>query len=330
MKIKLVLILASSIVILSCGSSNNSYSAETNETAVNPMDIDTIQPFTDSLTYGVTGIDQPDAYQPEVWSKIFGSFMANQFKRQGLSFLDPGVFVNDFKKYRTNDKIDLPIEEVNSRLGALADSTSRFQFMNTTQKEEGNYLFAQVFYSDFSKSPYYEQLVKDIFEEYFLKSWNENLAPSENEMKSFEQYSRETTEKINAEKFMKVREDGEKFLVSNSKKAGVKVTASGLQYKVLKEGSGSKPTTSNEVEVHYEGKLINGNIFDSSYPRGETISFPLTRVIKGWTEGLQLMSLGSTYELYIPYDLAYGTNGSPPKIPPYSALVFKVELIAIK
>ena len=186
MKIKLALILASSIGILSCGSSNNSSSAETNETTINPMDVDTIQPFTDSLSYGVTGIDQPDAYQPEVLSKIFGSLLANQFKRQGLSFLNPDVFINDFKKYRTENNIELPIEEINSRLGALADSTSRFQFMNTTQKEEGNYLFPQVFYSDFSKSRLYEQLVKDIFEEYFLKSWKENLAPSENEMKSFE------------------------------------------------------------------------------------------------------------------------------------------------
>lgn len=117
------------------------------------------------------------------------------------------------------------------------------------------------------------------------------------------------------------------FLQENLKKEGVQMTASGLQYKVLEEGKGAKPQSAKDtVVVHYEGKLIDGSKFDSSYDRGETISFPLNAVIPGWTEGLQLMSIGSTYELYIPYQLGYGEGGHPPVIPPYSTLIFKVEL----
>jgi FKBP-type peptidyl-prolyl cis-trans isomerase FkpA/FKBP-type peptidyl-prolyl cis-trans isomerase FklB len=107
-------------------------------------------------------------------------------------------------------------------------------------------------------------------------------------------------------------------------------TASGLQYKVIREGSGPKPTAAQTVEVNYEGKLTDGKVFDSSYARGQSISFPLNRVIKGWTEGLQLMSVGSEYEFTIPGDLAYGAQGIPGTIPPNATLIFKVELLGVK
>jgi FKBP-type peptidyl-prolyl cis-trans isomerase len=119
----------------------------------------------------------------------------------------------------------------------------------------------------------------------------------------------------------------QEFLSINAKKEGVKITSSGLQYKVLEQGNGEMPTAKNTVEVHYEGSLVTGDVFDSSYQRGKTITFPLKSVIAGWTEGLQLMRVGSTYEFYIPYQLAYGEDGYPPIIPPKSTLVFKVELI---
>lgn len=122
---------------------------------------------------------------------------------------------------------------------------------------------------------------------------------------------------------------GEKFLMENKDKEGVITTASGLQYKVMREGSGAKPTAANTVEVNYEGRLLDGTIFDSSYDRGESISFRLDQVIKGWTEGLQLMSVGSMYELYIPSELGYGDR-SIPGIPAGSTLIFKVELLGIK
>lgn len=128
----------------------------------------------------------------------------------------------------------------------------------------------------------------------------------------------------------KAKEEGEKFLAENAKREGVKTTASGLQYEVLEATIGQKPKASDTVRVHYEGTLIDGTVFDSSYKRGESISFPLNGVIKGWTEGLQLMSVGSKYKLFIPYQLAYGERGAGASIPPYAALIFTVELLGIE
>lgn len=125
-------------------------------------------------------------------------------------------------------------------------------------------------------------------------------------------------------------EAGKKFLEENAKKEGIKTTASGLQYEVIREGTGPKPGPTSTVEVHYEGTLINGQVFDSSYRRNETISFPLNRVIPGWTEGLQLMSTGSKYRLYLPSELGYGARGAGGDIPPHAALIFDVELISIR
>lgn len=123
--------------------------------------------------------------------------------------------------------------------------------------------------------------------------------------------------------------EGEKFLAQMAKDPEVKATKSGLMYKVLKEGSGRKPKATDKVYCHYEGTFPNGQVFDSSYRRGEPIEFGLNQVIKGWTEGLQLMSEGSKYELYLPYHLAYGESGTG-GIPPYSALKFVVELIEVR
>jgi len=123
---------------------------------------------------------------------------------------------------------------------------------------------------------------------------------------------------------------GEAFLAENAKREGVKVTASGLQYEVLEATIGQKPKATDKVRVHYEGTLIDGTVFDSSYKRGESITFGLNQVIKGWTEGLQLMSIGSKYKLYLPYHLAYGERGAGANIPPYAALIFTVELLGIE
>ena len=135
----------------------------------------------------------------------------------------------------------------------------------------------------------------------------------------------------------KRKEDGEKakvagelFLASNKSKPGVQTTPSGLQYKVLKAAQGAQPKAEDIVEVHYRGTLVDGTEFDSSISRGQPASFGLNRVIKGWTEGLQLMQVGSKYQFVIPSELAYGQNGSPPKIPPHSTLVFEVELLSVK
>jgi len=120
------------------------------------------------------------------------------------------------------------------------------------------------------------------------------------------------------------------FLDQNKTKKGVKVTASGLQYEVFKAGSGAKPKATDSVEVHYHGTLIDGRVFDSSVNRGQTVTFPLNGVIKGWQEALQMMKKGAKWKVAIPPDLAYGPMGSPPVIAPNMALVFEIELVDIK
>lgn len=124
--------------------------------------------------------------------------------------------------------------------------------------------------------------------------------------------------------------EGENFLAENGKKEGVVVLPSGLQYQVLCEGNGNKPSATDQVECHYEGTLINGQVFDSSYKRGQTATFGLNQVIKGWTEGLQLMQEGAKYRFFIPYHLAYGAQGAGQNIPPYATLIFDVELVKVK
>lgn len=133
-----------------------------------------------------------------------------------------------------------------------------------------------------------------------------------------------------AEKGKAAKQDGEKFLAENGKKEGVITTASGLQYQVLREGNGQSPKATDTVECHYEGTLIDGTKFDSSYDRGQTATFPLNQVIAGWTEGLQLMKEGGKYRFFIPYELGYGERGAGTSIPPFSTLVFDVELVSVK
>jgi FKBP-type peptidyl-prolyl cis-trans isomerase FklB len=123
--------------------------------------------------------------------------------------------------------------------------------------------------------------------------------------------------------------EGEAYLIENAKRDEVTVTESGLQYEVLATGEGEKPTAASMVRVHYHGTFINGDIFDSSVDRGQPAEFPVGGVIPGWTEALQIMAEGSKWRLYVPYHLAYGEQGSQGAIPPYSTLVFDVELLAI-
>lgn len=130
-------------------------------------------------------------------------------------------------------------------------------------------------------------------------------------------------------KFASAIEEGNKFLEANKTKAGITTLASGLQYEVITAGNGPKPKAEDEVTVHYKGTLLNGKQFDSSYDRGEPISLQLNRVIPGWTEGVQLMPVGSKYRFYIPYALGYGERGAGADIPAYSTLIFDIELIKI-
>ena len=146
-------------------------------------------------------------------------------------------------------------------------------------------------------------------------------------------YFKEKETKLNAERETQgkiAREAGEAFLKENANNEGVITRPSGLQYKVLNEGTGRKPKATDEVVCHYEGFLVDGTVFDSSYQRGEPATFPLNGVITGWTEGLQLMQEGAKYRFFIPYRLGYGESGAGALIPPYSTLIFDVELIKVK
>lgn len=165
----------------------------------------------------------------------------------------------------------------------------------------------------------YTDAVKAVFE------GKESALPLDEAQKLINDYLQDLQSKAESA----AKEAGSKFLEENKKNAGVKVTASGLQYVVEKEGTGIQPTATDEVTVHYTGKLLNGQVFDSSVSRGEPATFPLNRVIPGWTEGVQLMKEGAKYTFFIPSDLAYGPQGVPNAIPPHSTLIFEVELIKV-
>lgn len=136
-------------------------------------------------------------------------------------------------------------------------------------------------------------------------------------------------QKVQAEQAKVASVEGEAFLAENAKKDGITVTDSGLQYEVLNQGSGEKPSKESTVKTHYHGTLIDGTVFDSSVERGQPAEFPVGGVIAGWTEALQLMPVGSKYRLFIPHELAYGERGAGGAIKPYAALVFEVELLEI-
>ena len=145
-------------------------------------------------------------------------------------------------------------------------------------------------------------------------------------------YFQQQEEKLNAEREEKGKQakaDGERFLSENAKKEGVVTTKSGLQYTVLREGTGRQPKATDSVSCHYEGFLIDGTVFDSSVQRGEPATFGLQQVIAGWTEGLQLMKEGAKYRFFIPYLLGYGPSGAGQSIPPYATLIFDVELLNV-
>lgn len=173
--------------------------------------------------------------------------------------------------------------------------------------------------------------VKDMSIEDFIKGISDVLSGNKTELTHSEAQKvvNEHFQKLAEEAYAVNRNAGEKFLAENAKKEGVTTLPSGLQYEVIKEGNGKKPSATDRVQCHYEGTLIDGTIFDSSIKRGEPAVFGVNQVIKGWVEALQLMQEGAKWRLYIPYDMAYGEHGAGEMIPPYSALVFDVELIKV-
>lgn len=164
-----------------------------------------------------------------------------------------------------------------------------------------------------------------------LDSLNSIESPLSNEVigKAFQEIQAIMAEK-SAEKGKVSAEAGKIFLAENAKKDGIQITASGLQYEIITDGTGEKPTAESTVSTHYHGTLIDGTVFDSSVERGQPAEFPVNRVIAGWTEALQLMPVGSKWRLFVPYELAYGEQGSGGTIGPCSTLIFEVELLEIK
>ena len=172
----------------------------------------------------------------------------------------------------------------------------------------------------------FAQAVKDVISGTPLKV---NNAEAQSLVQAFFQEQEEKQRAAAAEAGKVAKAAGESFLAENAKKEGIVVLPSGLQYQVLKEGNGKKPSATDQVKCHYEGTLIDGTIFDSSYQRNEPATFGLNQVIAGWTEGVQLMSEGAKYRFFIPYNLAYGERGAGAQIPPCAALVFDVELLKV-
>lgn len=177
-------------------------------------------------------------------------------------------------------------------------------------------------------------LEKELIVRGFVDSINEKATIEKEEIQALLMNLEQTMKTKQQEMSSKASEaslaEGQKFLEDNAKKEGVAVTESGIQYVVLTPSEGEKPAATDTVKVHYKGTFLNGDTFDSSYDRGEPAVFPLNRVIKGWTEGVQLMSVGSKYKFTIPSDLAYGPNGNPPRIPGNSVLEFEIELLEIQ
>lgn len=176
-----------------------------------------------------------------------------------------------------------------------------------------------------------QSLSKDNFLAGFIAALQKQGIVSVEEASSYVQTKAEAIKaKANEAKYAENKAAGEKFLTENAQKEGVKTTPSGLQYKVIKEGNGAIPTDSSTVKVHYKGTLIDGTQFDSSYDRKEPTTFRANQVIKGWTEALTMMPVGSKWELYIPQELAYGARETGGQIKPFSTLIFEVELISIE
>lgn len=182
----------------------------------------------------------------------------------------------------------------------------------------------------------YNFSIREINDEAFQKGFQQGLSqdssvPADYVLNEFlQKYTYKKYEELTAEKYKKDKEENEKFLEDNKKNDNVVTLSSGLQYTILTEGKGQRPAATDKVKVHYTGTLINGTKFDSSIDRGEPAEFPVNGVIKGWTEALQLMPVGSKWKLFIPENLAYGMNppqGSP--ITPYATLIFEVELLDI-
>ena len=245
-------------------------------------------------------------------SYAYGAVIQKRAFSQSGGNLNAMTFLNSFHQGLNNSGLDL--QKLSDDLYQLRrQNQGAPDYVNQFSEKLGLYM---------GSMDQVNPLVRKMTMSSLSKGFNDGMNQSVPSNLNADSLYREASEQFN-------KGMGEAFLAQNKQKEGVQVTASGLQYRVLKETEGDKPTEKNEVTVHYTGKLISGTVFDSSVQRGQPISFNLGGVIAGWTEGLQLMSVGSKYRFYIPQELAYGSRGMS-KIPPYSTLVFDVELFSFK
>lgn len=259
-----------------------------------------------------------------------GIAFCQSLMRNRINFVDPIELAEGFLAVSEGKKTLVDFKLANEQLKNLAQLTNNFQNLTPEQKAASTEAFVSYFYENEINPPAFKEISAAKFLEGVKGFIIDRKMPSQEMIDDYSSTLNEYNKKRMEEAKKKNEKEGIDFLAKTAKKSGVKSTPSGLLYEVIKEGEGEKPNASNTVTVHYEGKTLDGQIFDSSYQRGESISFGLGQVIKGWTEGLQLMSPGSKYKLYIPQELAYGERGSGQKIPPYSALIFTVELISFK
>ena len=224
-----------------------------------------------------------------------------------------------------------PISEIVILLLVLSAGITRVDAQTMTDKEKLSYAIGAQFAHNIKQQPF--ELDTNTFVEAIRDTLDgKDMKLTPDEIRQVLVAYQQQQIKLQEELAKKNKEDGDKFLAENSKKQGVKVTKSGLQYKIIKQGTGPKPKLEDSVTVHYKGTLLNGKEFDSSYDRGkgEPITISLDHVIKGWQEAVTMMPVGSKWEVYVPPDLAYGDRANGPDITPNSTLVFDIELIAIK
>ncbi|NLZ94272.1 MAG: FKBP-type peptidyl-prolyl cis-trans isomerase [Bacteroidales bacterium] len=328
-------IITSSLLLVSCGGNSSTPKASLKN------DIDSL-----SYAYGVSLAEQGLAEFLEQSGIIENSTNLEYEYQMKISAADSTEKENLEKELKTKlnalNKENAPrlnqfLKGLQESLNAGDEKTPYIQGLsvgNQISQQMMPQLTSLVFAADSTKKMNKEQIVSGLFGA--LR--NQSLAIPKSEASEFVQNrvekAQEESQRISEEGLKADNkgaiEEGEAFLEENAKRDEVVVLPSGLQYEVIKEGTGAIPTSTDQVKVHYHGALIDGTVFDSSIDRGEAIVFGVNQVIPGWTEALQLMPVGSEWKVYIPYDLGYGAQGSGPDIKPFSTLVFDVELLGIE
>ncbi len=314
MKLQWILGGAMALSMVSCGGDDKKKEAEVHQEPV------TLTSEIDSVSYAL-GINISEGFSKQKlegistveMTKGFNDFLAGSNSIQGnecINIIQSFMREHQLNSVDTLNRPDYTQTKLDSLSYALGVNISETFKMQGVEGLNGNILARG--FADFNAN-----------------TTSIDGAKALNILQSFMQKQQAIAAEKNKANFAEVIAEGEKFLAENGKRPEVTTLPSGLQYEVIKEGNGNKPTMMNSVLAHYHGTLINGTVFDSSVDRGEPTEFPVSGVISGWTEALQLMPVGSKWKLYVPYNLAYGERGAGAQIGPYSTLIFDVELLEI-